>query len=350
MSRRPPGKKGGRPLFRKTREKDGSPRRGKGDGPWIGPVMADIGGTTLTAEDREVLKHPLVGGLILFARNYTDPKQLKALCAELTKLKRPRLLLAVDHEGGRVQRFRVGFTRVPAMGSLGALHDEDRRKALAEARRWGRTIGKELAAFGIDLCFAPVLDRDTGRSQVIGDRAFSPDTGTIVALARAFSRGLAAAGLAATGKHFPGHGQVAADSHHALPVDRRGYDEIAKTDLVPFAELGNELPSLMLAHVRYSAVDPIPASLSKYWIQDVLRRRLRYDGALFCDDLSMGGAAVAGGPLERARLALEAGCDMLLVCNDRPGLLEVLGGLQAGDRREADRRLRRLYRRRARAA
>jgi beta-N-acetylhexosaminidase len=316
----------------------------------IGPVMADIGGTTLTAEDREVLRHPLVGGLILFARNYTEPKQLKALCGELLKLKRPRLLLAVDHEGGRVQRFRVGFTRVPAMGSLGALYDEDRRKALAEARRWGRTIGKELAAFGIDLCFAPVLDRDTGRSQVIGDRAFSADTGTIVALARAFSRGLAAAGLAATGKHFPGHGQVAADSHHELPVDRRGYEDIAASDLVPFAELGNELPSLMLAHVRYSAVDPVPASLSKHWIQDVLRSRLGYDGALFCDDLSMGGAAVAGGPLERAQLALDAGCDMLLVCNDRPGLLKVLDGLRPDARAAADRRLRQLYRRRARAA
>jgi beta-N-acetylhexosaminidase len=315
----------------------------------IGPVMADIGGTELTPEDREVLRHPLVGGLILFARNYSDPKQLKALCGQLLKLKRPRLLLAVDHEGGRVQRFRVGFTRVPAMGSLGALYEEDRRKALAEARRWGRTIGKELGAHGIDLCFAPVLDRDTGRSKVIGDRAFSADTATIVALARAFSRGLAAAGLAATGKHFPGHGAVAADSHHELPVDRRDFDDIARTELAPFTALGNELPSLMLAHVRYSAVDPTPASLSRHWIQQVLRERMKYDGALFCDDLSMGGAAVAGGPLERARLALDAGCDMLLVCNDRPGLLKVLAGLEPGARAAADRRLRRLYRRRVRA-
>jgi beta-N-acetylhexosaminidase len=330
---------------RKRGQSPFSEKKEKGDSPHIGPVMADIGGTVLTAEDREVLKHPLVGGLILFARNYSDPKQLKALCAELHKLKRPRLLLAVDHEGGRVQRFRVGFTRVPAMGSLGALYEEDRRKALAAARRWGRTIGRELGAHGIDLCFAPVLDRDTGRSKVIGDRAFSPDPGAIVALARAFSRGLKAAGLPATGKHFPGHGAVAADSHHALPVDRRGFDAIAATDLAPFAELGNELPSLMLAHVRYSAVDDTPASLSRHWIQDVLRKRMKYDGALFCDDLSMGGAAVAGGPLERARLALAAGCDMLLVCNDRPGLLKVLDGLEPGARAEADRRLRRLYRR-----
>jgi len=307
--------------------------------------MADIAGPTLTAEDREVLKHPLVGGLILFARNYSDPKQLKVLCAELLKLKRPRLLLAVDHEGGRVQRFRVGFTRIPAMRTLGHLYEEDRRKALAEARRWGRTIGRELAAYGIDLCFAPVLDRDTQKSQVIGDRAFSSDTATIVALARAFVRGLSAAGLAATGKHFPGHGAVTADSHHELPVDRRGWDEIAATELVPFAELGSDLPSLMLAHVRYSAVDPAPASLSRHWIQDVLRKRLKYDGALLCDDLSMGGAVAAGGPLERARLALDAGNDMLLVCNDRPGLLQVLKGLKPGARTAANRRLRRLYRR-----
>jgi beta-N-acetylhexosaminidase len=339
MSRHKP-EKGDSPLFRKKRE--------KGDSSRIGPVMADVGGTALTAEDRDVLRHPRVGGLILFARNYSDPKQLKALCGELHKLKRPRLLLAVDHEGGRVQRFRVGFTRVPAMGSIGALYDEDRRKGLAEARRWGRIIGRELGAFGIDLCFAPVLDRDIGRSKVIGDRAFSADPAAIAALARAFCRGLKGAGLAATGKHFPGHGAVAADSHHELPVDRRSFDAIAATDLAPFAELGSELPSLMLAHVRYSAVDSAPASLSRHWIQDVLRRRMKYDGALFCDDLSMGGAAVAGGPLERAQLALEAGCDMLLVCNDRPGLLKVLGGLEPGARGAASRRLRRLYRRRAR--
>jgi beta-glucosidase-like glycosyl hydrolase len=254
--------------------------------------------------------------------------------------------VAPSTSDGRVKKAlaaSTGFLYLVAVyGTTGARRDV--------GGRWGKTIGKELAAFGIDLCFAPVLDRDTGRSQVIGDRAFSGDTAAIVALARAFSRGLAAAGLAATGKHFPGHGQVAADSHHELPVDRRGFAEIAKSDLVPFAELGNELPSLMLAHVRYSAVDPTPASLSRHWIQDVLRSRLGYDGALFCDDLSMGGAAVAGGPLERARLALAAGCDMLLVCNDRPGLLKVLAGLQPGERAAADRRLRALYRRRARAA
>lgn len=314
----------------------------------IGPLMADIAGLTLTAEDREVLRDPRVGGLILFARNYSDPKQLKALCKELLKLKRPRLLLAVDHEGGRVQRFRVGFTRVPAMGTLGKRYDEDPAAALAEARRWGRTIGRELGGYGIDLCFAPVLDRDTGRSQVIGDRAFAAGLEEIVVLARAFVRGLSSAGLAATGKHFPGHGYVAADSHHELPVDRRGWDEIAATELVPFEKLRRALPSLMLAHVRYSAVDPAPASLSRRWIQDVLRQRLRYDGALFCDDLSMGGAAVAGTLLERAEQGLAAGCDMVLVCNDRPGLVQVLDGLKPERRPDSHRRLRKLYRRRPR--
>jgi beta-N-acetylhexosaminidase len=315
----------------------------------IGPVMADIGGLALTAEDRAVLSDPRVGGLILFARNYSDPRQLKALCGELLALKRPRLLLAVDHEGGRVQRFRVGFTRVPAMRTLGALYDEDRRKALAEARRWGRTIGMELGAYGIDLCFAPVLDRDTGASQIIGDRAFSSEVAAIVALARSFTRGLASAGLAATGKHFPGHGAVRADSHHELPVDRRSWDEIAATELVPFEALRRQMPSLMLAHVRYSAVDPVPASLSRHWIQDVLRSRMKYEGALFCDDLSMGGAAVAGTMPERAALALAAGCDMILVCNDRAGLQQVLAQLPAVRRPDSHRRLRRLFRRKPRS-
>jgi beta-N-acetylhexosaminidase len=315
----------------------------------MGPLMADIAGLELTAEDREVLKHPLVGGVILFARNYSDPKRLKALCSELLSLKRPRLLLAVDHEGGRVQRFRVGFSRVPAMRTLGKRFEEDRRGALAESRRWGRTIGHELAAYGIDLCFAPVLDRDTGKSQVIGDRAFASDNDAIVALSRAFCAGLSAEGLAATGKHFPGHGTVIADSHHQLPVDRRSMEQIAATDLPPFVELIKDgIPSLMLAHVRYSAVDELPASLSRHWIQTVLRQQLHYDGALICDDLSMGGAAAMGSMEDRARLALAAGCDMLLVCNNRAGLLELLTALKNHHPQPAAaRRLQKLYRKTA---
>lgn len=330
---------------KKPATRKGAPRAAR---PLIGPVMADIAGLTLTTEDREVLKHPLVGGLILFARNYRDREQLGALCAEIAALKKPRLLVAVDHEGGRVQRFREGFTRGPAMRSLGALYDESPRRALAEAQRWGHTIGKELGHFGIDLCFAPVLDRDTGESQVIGDRAFSGDPATIVALASAFSKGLAAAGLKATGKHFPGHGAVTADSHHALPVDRRTWAELQATELVPFAGMIRKgIPSLMLAHVRYSAVDETPASLSKHWIQTVLRQQLRYDGALFCDDLSMGGAAVLGSMADRAHAALAAGNDMILVCNDRPGTLQVLEAIRGHRiRPESSRRLKRLFGRR----
>lgn len=311
----------------------------------LGPLMVDVGGLTLTAEDREVLRHPLVGGVILFARNYSDPKQLQALCKDILSLRRPRLLLAVDHEGGRVQRFRVGFSRIPAMGTLGRLYAENRRKALADAKKWGRVIGRELSTYGIDLSFSPVLDRDTGQSQVIGDRAFSGEPKVIVALSRAFIRGLAAAGHAATGKHFPGHGAVVADSHKELPVDRRTWADIVATDLAPFAELiRDKIPSLMLAHVKYSAVDETPASLSNYWIQAVLRERLGYDGAVICDDLSMGGAVAMGTMTERAQLALAAGCDLLLVCNDRPGTLELLQNLELQPRAKASRRLRRLFR------
>jgi beta-N-acetylhexosaminidase len=310
----------------------------------IGPLMADIAGLSLTADDREALRHPLVGGVILFARNYSEPEQLRALCAELAALKQPRLLLAVDHEGGRVQRFRVGFSRIPAMGSLGRMYQEAPTKALEEARAHGVTISRELGAYGIDLCFAPVLDRDVGVSQVIGDRAFAADIPQIVALARAFRAGLQEAGLAATGKHFPGHGAVSADSHTDLPVDRRAFAEIEATELAPFRALIDDgIESLMMAHVRYSTVDDTPASLSRRWIQGVLRRQLGYNGAVFCDDLSMAGAKVAGSIEERAMLALDAGCDMLPVCNDRAALLKLLDQLRVRPRKIGDARLQRLY-------
>lgn len=314
----------------------------------IGPLMVDVGGLELTAEDRELLAHPLVGGLILFTRNYRDPEQLRALCADILSIKKsPRLLLAVDHEGGRVQRFRVGFSRIPAMRTLGALCEEDPQRAQAEAREYGRTIGDELASFGIDLCFAPVLDRDVGVSGVIGDRAFSTDCATIIGLALSFREGLNKAGLVATGKHFPGHGAVVADSHVELPVDRRSLADMQDTELVPFKALIDEgIESLMMAHVRYTAVDHTPASLSPLWIKDILRTRMGFKGALFCDDLSMGGAAVVGTLEQRARLALEAGCDMLPVCNDRPGTLALLDALKdVKPDRTASERLKKLYRR-----
>lgn len=309
----------------------------------IGPLMLDVGGLELTAEDREVLAHPLVGGVILFTRNYRDPDQLRALCKDILAIKRsPRLLLAVDHEGGRVQRFRVGFSRIPAMRTLGQRWEESPKRALDDAAVHGHTIGTELGAFGIDLCFAPVLDRDIGLSSVIGDRAFATKIDLIVELARAFRAGLNRAGMAATGKHFPGHGAVAADSHLELPIDRRPIAEIERTELAPFAPLIDDgIESLMMAHVRYTAVDHLPASLSRKWIAGRLRRRMKFRGALFCDDLSMNGAAVVGSMDERARLALSSGCDMLPVCNDRTAsiaLLDALNDIQpsaAGSRRLA---------------
>ena len=311
--------------------------------------MVDVAGLELTAEDRDMLGHPLVGGVILFTRNYRDPEQLAALCKDILAVARkPRLLLAVDHEGGRVQRFRVGFTRIPAMRTLGKLCDEDPAKARDEARTYGQTIGQELAAYGIDLCFAPVLDRDYGVSSVIGDRAFDSRCVTIIELARAFRAGLNAAGLAATGKHYPGHGAVAADSHLELPVDRRSMDALQE-DLEPFEALIKDgIESLMMAHVRYTSVDQTPASLSKIWIQDILRQRSGYNGAIFCDDLSMHGAAVIGSMEARARLALDAGCDMLPVCNDRASVVALIDALKdLKPNKAASDRLKKLYRREA---
>lgn len=315
--------------------------------PLIGPIMADIPGQEVTAEDRELLSHPLVGGVILFTRNYHDPAQLAALCKDLLAIKSaPRLLLAVDHEGGRVQRFRVGFTRVPAMATLGRLYLEDAARARTEAQAWGATIGRELASYGIDLPFAPVLDVDTGMSQIIGDRAFSGDPEIVIELARAVAAGLRSQGIASTGKHFPGHGNVVADSHLELPIDRRQLHDLAALDLLPFKQLIEDgIESLMMAHVRYSAFDTTPASLSRKWIMNLLRRKLGFRGAVFCDDLSMNGAAVVGGLEDRARLALSAGCDMLPVCNDRPGCAALLDALKdIKPRPSSSQRLRRLYR------
>jgi beta-N-acetylhexosaminidase len=315
--------------------------------PLIGPLMLDVGGLELTAEDREVLAHPLVGGVILFTRNYRDPVQLKALCDELLAIKSPRLLLAVDHEGGRIQRFRVGFSRLPAMRQIGQRYLESPAQGEAEAEAAGTTIGRELAAFGIYLPFAPVLDIDHGVSGVIGDRAFASDPETLITLARAFRRGLRAAGLSATGKHYPGHGAVSADSHHELPVDRRPLAEIERSELRPFAALiADGLESLMTAHVRYPAIDEAPASLSRRWIKEILRKQLGFQGVVFTDDLSMGGAAAIGDLETRARLALEVGSDMLLVCNDRPGAVALIDALHdIRPRPTASLRLATLYRR-----
>lgn len=285
-----------------------------------GPLMIDLAGPEMTAEERERLMHPLVGGVILFSRNYRDPEQLSALCAEIRRLRTPRLLLAIDHEGGRVQRCREGFTRLPAMRALGRWWDEDRIEALAAAAAIGFVLAVELRALGVDLSFAPVLDLDYGVSSVIGDRAFHRDPNAVAELAGALIEGMRRAGMAACGKHFPGHGAVAADSHLALPVDPRTREEMAE-DLLPYRRLA--LPAVMLAHVLYSAVDSRPASFSRRWL-DFLRREMEFSGAVFSDDLSMAGAETLGDVCARAEAAWEAGCDMLPVCNRPQEVMRLL--------------------------
>ncbi|PWF22724.1 beta-N-acetylhexosaminidase [Corticimicrobacter populi] len=289
-----------------------------------GPVMADVAGLTLTESERTRLLNPLVGGVILFARNFENRAQLCALTAEIRALGKP-LLIAVDHEGGRVQRFRTdGFTHLPSMRSLGWQWARDPMLALRLATEAGYVLAAELRACGVDLSFTPVLDLDYGRSAVIGDRAFHSDPQCVAQLARALIQGLALAGMAACGKHFPGHGHVEADSHLAIPVDERSLDDILALDAAPYGWLGDQvLPSVMPAHVIYSSVDPNPAGFSRFWVQTILRERLGYDGVVFSDDLTMEGATVAGDILARAQAALGAGCDMVLVCN-RPDLADEL--------------------------
>ncbi len=286
----------------------------------LGPLMIDVAGHELTNLDRDRLLHPLVGGVILFARNYASPEQLSALTAEIHALRSPSLLIAIDHEGGRVQRCREGFTRLPAMRRLGELWERDALRSLTVARKIGYVLACELRSHGVDMSFTPVLDLDWGRSQVIGDRSFHRDPEVVVQLAEELIAGLRRAGMRACGKHFPGHGWVEADSHVAIPVDRRSLAGI-ETDMQPFRRLA--LDAIMPAHVIYPAVDERPAGFSSRWI-DILRREIGFGGVIFSDDLSMEGASVAGGIVERVESAWRAGCDMLLVCNAPDKVSDVL--------------------------
>lgn len=294
----------------------------------IGPIVFDLLGHELSAEEREILQHPLIGGLILFTRNYDSPEQVTRLIQTARQVRKQPLLVTVDQEGGRVQRFRQGFTRLPSMGKIGKVYDAAPEDGERFATICGWIMAAELLAVGVDLSFAPVLDVDRGNNPVVGDRAFHQDIEVIVLLAQAFTRGMRAAGMAAVGKHFPGHGAVSVDSHLSLPLDKRTMADISEVDLVPFAEMiQSTIQGIMAAHIVFPEVDALPVGFSPYWLQDVLRKQLKFPGVVFSDALDMKGAEVIGSFLERTEAALSAGCDMALICNNREGLVQTLDGL-----------------------
>jgi beta-N-acetylhexosaminidase len=311
----------------------------------LGPVILDLQGTELTAEETELLRHPLVGGVILFTRNYVNLEQLQQLVAAIHAVRDPHLLVAVDHEGGRVQRFREGFTRLPAARRLGKLFDHNHHKAKELAQNVGWLMASELRSVGIDFSFAPVLDLDFGVCDVIGDRAFHSDPEAVYELTHAYIKGMAEAGMAAVGKHFPGHGAVTEDSHVAIPVDDRHFDQIYQQDIHPYRKLVREnLAAVMPAHVIYSQVDPKPAGFSHRWLHDILRQQLQFQGVIFSDDLNMHGASVAGDQFsERAAAAINAGCDIILVCNNRAGAIEILENYRYADNPVIHARIARMH-------
>ncbi len=301
----------------------------------FGAVMLDIAGKTLTDSEREILNHPNVGAVILFARNYENPEQVADLIQSIRAARDGEILIAVDQEGGRVQRFQAGFTRLPPA----ALYENE--PEIAEVAGW--LIAAELLAVGVDFSFAPVLDVDCGVSTIIGNRAFSQNAEKVTQLASEFRRGMNRAGMAATGKHFPGHGAVALDSHLTLPIDERDLDALRHSDLQPFRQLISEgLEGIMPAHVLYSQIDAQPAGFSAFWIQQILRDKLGFDGVVFSDDLSMEGAASVGDFSERAKVALQAGCDMVLVCNNPIAAVEVLNSLPIKNNPDRERRLQKM--------
>ena len=294
----------------------------------LGPVMLDLAGIELQPAEKEMLLHPNAGGVILFTRNYESPEQVAALVRQIHELRRPHLLVAVDHEGGRVQRFHEGFTRLPPAATFGRIYKSDRGEAKRLAELAGWLMARELRAVGVDFSFAPVLDLGRGVSGVIGDRAFHGKPEVVAELTQGYMHGMLQAGMSATGKHFPGHGTVKEDSHVAHPVDSRPLTDIMMEDVLPFERLINGgMAAIMPAHVVYPSVDNMPAGYSKIWLQQILRQQLGFQGVIFSDDLTMEAAGVVGGYVERARIAMEAGCDMVLVCNHPDGASQVLEGL-----------------------
>lgn len=311
----------------------------------LGPIMLDLDSVEMSPEEREMLQNPLVGGVILFTRNFSSVDQLIQLVREIHQVREPRLLVAVDHEGGRVQRFRDGFTSLPAVGHFGEIYQSNPKRAHLLSETAGWMMAAELRAVGIDFSFAPVLDVDYGVSKVIGDRAFHQDNKVITELAHAYIIGMHDAGMTATGKHFPGHGAVTADSHVDIPVDDRDYNEIYAKDILPFKRMiQHGIAAIMPAHVIYSKVDKLPAGFSEVWLKDILRKRLAFQGVIFSDDLDMKGASFVGEQyVERAEKALSAGCDMVLVCNNRDGAINVLDNLSGHNDPVSHLRLARMH-------
>ncbi|MEO8400795.1 MAG: beta-N-acetylhexosaminidase [Gammaproteobacteria bacterium] len=294
----------------------------------IGPVILDLIGPDISQEERELLQHPLVGGIILFSRHYQSPAQITDLCRAIRLTRKTPLLISVDQEGGRVQRFKDGFIRLPSMGEVGKLYQESPQEGLTIAHCCGWLMAAELLAAGIDFSFAPVLDLDKKLNTVVGDRSFGETSATVTVLATALMQGMHEAGMAATGKHFPGHGSVNVDSHLDLPVDSRTFADIQAADLEPFVQLIKAgINAIMPAHILFPNVDDRPVGFSPHWLQKVLRQDLNFSGVIFSDDLNMAGAGVAGGYADRATAALSAGCDMVLICNNRPGAIEILDQL-----------------------
>lgn len=306
--------------------------------------MLGIDGPRLAAEDRELLCHPATGGVILFDRNFENPPQLAALTAEIHALREPRLLIAVDQEGGRVQRFRNEFTALPAPANFGTLYDENPQRARDLARDCGWLMAAELRACGVDFSFAPCLDLGTRQSRVVGTRALHREPEVVAILARSFTSGMSSGGMCSVGKHFPGHGSVEADSHLELPVDSRDLDTIRDTDMLVFERMIHYgLPAIMAAHVVYSKVDGKPAGYSRLWLKQILRGELGFTGAIFSDDLGMAAALLEGGATQQANVALEAGCDMILLCNDRSAAEAVLDDHPRGEPALRSARLARMH-------
>lgn len=308
----------------------------------IGPIMLDVAGFELSNEDKELLQNPLVGGVILFSRNYHDLQQVRQLVYDIRNCRKNPILIAVDQEGGRVQRFQKGFTALPPNRIFGELFDKDPQIAVDMATKIGWLMASEVLAVGVDLSFAPVLDIDTGLSEVIKGRGFHVEPDKLSDLAASYVTGMHEAGMAATGKHFPGHGSVIEDSHVAIPKDKRPMEKIGELDLLPFVNLAQSLDAIMPAHIIYPEIDELPAGFSRIWLQEILRDDIYFNGAIFSDDLSMKGAEVMGDFVARAKAALVAGCDMILVCNNREAAIEVVESLNGYKDERSEQRLLKL--------